>query len=572
MLNENKLFLEWQEALQDIPEYAEELKQIENDQDEIIDRFYTALNFGTAGLRGIMGLGINRMNKFTVGQATQGLASYALTKLNAPSFAIGYDSRINSKVFAEHAASILAANGIEVHIYPELAPTPALAFAVRELGCDFGIVVTASHNPSQYNGYKVFGNDGCQIDDDIAADIFSEIQKTDIFEGVKTIPFEAALAEDKIVYISDDIPKKYIDVVLTQALKPEVCAEADIDIIYTPLHGTGNLYVREALRRMNVKNVTVVKEQELPDGNFPTAPYPNPEFPEALELGMKLSKERDADLLIATDPDADRVAIVVKHDGELVRITGNELGVLLLDYIAKTRKELDTMPDNPVAVRSIVSTKLTDKVAAAYGVSVRDVLTGFKFVGEVIGQLEAKGEIERFIFGFEEACGYLIGTHVRDKDAVVTSVLVAEMISSLKLEDKTAVDRLEEIYKAYGYYSNMTQNLVFEGAEGMDKMKSIMDNLRHNPPESIVGRDVEVYLDYWTSIKYQDGDKFDIDTRPANVLEYRLSDDCGIIIRPSGTEPKLKIYYSLVSDSKEKVLELEKEYSRASVELAGVEA
>lgn len=572
MEKERALYSEWVQALKGSPEYEEELKSIENNPGEIEDRFYKELTFGTAGLRGFMALGTNRMNIFTVGKATQGLADYLLSQNNNPSVAIAYDSRNNSKTFSEHAASVFAANGIKVYLHPTLVPTPVLAYTTKTLGCDCGVMVTASHNPKEYNGYKVFDSNGCQIGSDVAGAVFTAIQKVDIFAGVKTINFKDALDKKQVSYAEDKIKEDFLDTVFAEALQPEVCKKAELSMVYTPLNGTGNLFVREILKRLEVGSVSIVKEQEMPDGNFPTCPYPNPEFPEALEYAISLAKEKEVDFVLATDPDADRANVAVRHNGEYEMMTGNKLGVLLLDYIAKTRIKLGTMPKNPVTVRSIVSTKLTDKVAAEYGVEVRDVLTGFKYLGEVIGKLAETNEENRFIFGFEEAIGFLIGTHVRDKDAIVASTLLTEMIAYYKLEGKTLVDVLEEIYEKHGYYSNMAQNLVFPGAEGMDKMTGIMSELRNNPPEEIVGRKIVTYLDYKTSVKVENGVESKLDFESSNVLEYRLEDGCGIIIRPSGTEPKLKLYYSLIGKSYEEVANLEKEFAPASVELAGVEA
>lgn len=571
MSRELALYNEWLEALADQPEFLKELENIKDDQEEINDRFYKELSFGTAGLRGLIGMGTNRMNFYTVGKATQGLASYWSIIKNEPKIAIGYDSRNFSKEFARHAASIFAANGMRVFLYPQLSPTPALAFAVRELGCDCGVMVTASHNPAEYNGYKVYNKDGCQIDDDVADDVLKNIDKVDIFTGVKTMDFGKAMEEGKISYIDDAIPEKFCATVVTEALRPEIIPTAGLKGVYTPLNGTGNLYIQDVFRRIGMTDYEIVPEQEMPDGNFPTIPYPNPEFPEAMKLAVELARKNKADFVLATDPDADRVAIAVPHNGDYRILTGNEMGVLLLDYIAKTRKQIGTLPQRPVAIRSIVSSKLFDRVAKEYGVTVVDVLTGFKHVGNAIGQMEKDGDKDSFIMGYEEAIGFLIGTHVRDKDAIVASVLMVEMLSSMKLAEKTAIDVLNEIQDKHGYFSNLTQNLVFPGQEGMEQMQDIMKGLRNNPPEKIVGRKVTAYLDYKTGVHLKDGEQTKINKPSSNVLEYHLEDDCSIIIRPSGTEPKLKIYYNLVAKTKPDVDKLEAEYRVASVELAGIE-
>lgn len=572
MNNETRLYTQWLNALENTPAYKDELDGIKDNQDEIIDRFYKELTFGTAGLRGLIGLGTNRMNEFTVGKATQGLANYILKHHQSPKVAIGYDSRNFSPEFAQHAAEIFSANGIQVYIHKALVPTPVVAFTVADLGCDFGVVITASHNPAAYNGYKVFNSKACQIDDDVAESVMAEIGKLDIFEDVKAKNFDDGIKDGSIKFVDDKVLDDFKDTVFKQALQPEICKNANINMVYTPLNGTGGPFVTAMLNRLGVENLHIVKEQAEPDGNFPTCPYPNPEFKDALELALKLAKEVNADFLLATDPDADRVSIAVLYNGEYEILSGHHLGVLLLNYIASTRKELGTLPKDPLAIRSIVTTRLTDEVAKDYGVTVKDVLTGFKFVGEVIENLDQKNEKDRLIFAYEEACGFLIGTHVRDKDAVVTSLLVTEMMCYYKSKGINLIDVLEDIYSRHGYFSNMAQNLEFKGAQGMEDMTAIMAKLRDNPPKEIVGRKVVSVLDYKTGIRNDEGTESKLDFRSSNVLEFHLDDGCAIIIRPSGTEPKLKLYYNLIGKTRKDMEQLEKEYAPASVELAGVEA
>lgn len=575
------------------------------DKEDLHDRFYRELEFGTGGLRGILGAGTNRMNIYTVRKATQGFANYLNLHYgqgsdqysgNAPAVAIAYDSRNNSRLFAAEAAGVLAANGIKAYLYKELMPTPALSFAVRQFGCCAGIMVTASHNPSKYNGYKVYNDEGCQLTLEAADEVLSHIGKVDLFRDVKIISGDTNLIEP----ISEEAAKAYLAAVMKESTGADC---SDLSVVYTPLNGTGNVPVRKILDRIGVKQVTIVKEQELPDGNFPTCPYPNPEKKEALALGLalceKLSKEGNApDLLLATDPDCDRVGIAVRHADETGKaeyqlISGNETGVLLLDYICTVRGQAGEnasaaegtqsvacpakpMPRNPIAIKTIVTSKMADKVAKNYGVAMIDVLTGFKFIGEQIGILEAAGEEDRYIFGFEESYGYLAGAYVRDKDAVNASMLICEMAAYYKKAGKTLVDRLNELYETYGYYKNDLMEFTFEGAAGMEMMNAIMSAFRAEAPARIIDRKVIEIADYKLSQRrILGGSKtcdLSVGMRPiklpkSDVLEYVLEDGSSIIVRPSGTEPKLKIYLSAKGGSRE---ESEEIIGRLKAELAEI--
>jgi phosphoglucomutase len=560
---EQALFRTWLEELKNEPSHQAHLLHIQGDEEEIKDRFYRTLEFGTAGLRGVLGLGTNRMNVFTVGQATQGLADYLAAHCEKPAAAIAYDSRINSDVFAQETARVFAANGVKVYLYKELMPTPALSYAVREYHCDTGVVITASHNPAKYNGYKAYDDTGCQIGPEVADEVMANIEKTDIFTGVKRVDFDEALADGRIEYIPDSFVEQYINRVSQEGFNVEACAAANLKLVYTPLNGAGNKPVRAILAKAGVKNITVVPEQENPDGNFPTCPYPNPEMKEALQLGLDLCQKTDSDMLLATDPDADRVAVAVKDGGEFRILTGNEVGVLLLDYICTVRHLRGKMPKNPVAVKSIVSSKLADAVAKNHHVEMVNVLTGFKFIGEVIHGLEEKGELDRFIFGFEESCGYLSGGYVRDKDAVDASLLLVEMASVYKLAGQTLLDALHNIYKHHGIYRNAVESFAFEGADGMDKMAAIMNGLREAPPAEIGGDKIAYIEDIGRSVRIENGVESPIALPKSNVLEYGLSTGCTVIVRPSGTEPKIKIYYSLVAKSDAEVDALEERYKQA---------
>ena len=528
----------WLEEVTD-PELSAELLSIRNEEKEVHERFYRSLEFGTGGLRGELGAGTNRMNIYTVRQASQGFAAYLLTQDEKPSAAISYDSRHQSDVFARETARVLAANGIKVYLYPHLMPTPALSFAVLDRHCTGGVMVTASHNPARYNGYKAYAADGAQISGHVAAAVSEEIEKTDIFRDVKLADFEEALADGRIEYIGDALIERYYAAVMAQALRPELGKAAGLRLVYTPLNGSGLVPVMTVLKRMGHTDITVVPEQEQPNGDFPTCPYPNPEILEAMQLGLNLCEKLGADLLLATDPDSDRVGTAVLQNGTPRLISGNEMGVLLLDYICRTRLELHKMPENPVAVRSIVSTTMTDAIAAHYGVEMRQVLTGFKYIGEQIAHLEAEGHPERFIFGFEESYGYLSGAHVRDKDAVNATLLVCEAAAWYAQQGKTLLDAIEALYKEFGCYRNALCSFAFEGESGMHTMQNLMKNLRANAPAEIAGYKVESAVDYDT-----DGTGLP----RANVLEYHLAGGHKLMIRPSGTEPKIKVYLSAVGE------------------------
>lgn len=550
-MNTSELYSLWLEKAVDDPDLIAELKGIEGNDDEIYDRFYRELEFGTAGLRGVIGAGTNRMNIYTVRKATQGLAEYVLDK-GGESVAIAYDSRIKSTLFAEEAAKVLAANGIKVYIYKELMPTPMLSYAVRELHCTSGIVITASHNPAKYNGYKAYGADGAQLSVENSAKVLSFVDKVEMFGGAKTMSFDEGITSGIIEYIGDELVEKYLETVKTRSVEK---VTADLKVIYTPLNGTGNKPVREILKRIGIKNVTVVPEQEFPDGNFPTAPFPNPEIRQAFECAINLSKSVEADLLLATDPDCDRVGIAVKNGDDFTLMSGNEVGACLLDYILSRRKANGTLPENPVAVKTIVSTPLADKIAAKYGCKLINVLTGFKYIGEQAGILEKKGEQERFVFGFEESYGYLAGAYVRDKDAVVASMLICEMAAYYKNLGKNLLDVINELYAEHGMVFTSQNSFTFEGAAGMKKMQDIMDDLRRLPPKKIGENQVVAISDYETSEKLElkSGKKSVITLPKSNVLYYDLDENgSNLIVRPSGTEPKIKVYITSVDADGEK--------------------
>ena len=516
---------------------AAELAFIEGKEDEIKDRFAVSLKFGTAGLRGVLGAGTNRMNIYVVRQATQGLANWVKTQGGKQLVAISYDSRINSDVFAREAACVLAANGISVRIYDALMPVPALSFATRYYEANAGIMITASHNPAKYNGYKAYGPDGCQMTDEAADIVYAEIQKTDVLEGAKRISFEEGLDKGLIQYVGDDCKEGLYDAIKACQVRPGLCKTAGLKLVYSPLNGSGLVPVMRILKDIGIDDITIVPEQQYPDGNFPTCPYPNPEIFEALRLGLELAKAQGADLMLATDPDADRVGIAMKcPDGSYELVSGNEVGVLLLDYICQGRMEKGTMPKNAVAVKSLVSTPLADAVAANYGVEMRNVLTGFKWIGDQIARLENAGEVERFILGFEESYGYLAGPYVRDKDAVVASMLICEMAAYYRSIGSSVKERLEAIYAQYGRYLNKVDSFEFPGLSGMDKMAAIMAGLRENPPAEIGGYKVVKTVDYKNTEE--------TGLPSANVLVYSLEGGATVIVRPSGTEPKVKAYYT----------------------------
>ena len=527
----------WLEADLEDAALKAELEAIAGNEEEIKDRFAVALAFGTAGLRGVLGAGSNRMNIYVVRQATQGLANWVKTQGGNQLVAISYDSRINSDVFAKNAACVLAANGIKVRIYDALMPVPALSFATRYYEANAGIMVTASHNPAKYNGYKAYGPDGCQMTDEAADIVYAEIQKTDILTGAKMMSFEEGMAAGLIEYVGEDCKEALYEAIEARSVRPGLCKTAGLKLVYSPLNGSGLVPVMRILKDIGIDDVTIVPEQQYPDGNFPTCPYPNPEIFEALRLGLELAVKTDADLMLATDPDADRVGIAIKcPDGTYELVSGNEVGVLLLDYICAGRIENGTMPKNPVAVKSIVSTPLADAVAANYGVELRSVLTGFKWIGDQIAGLEAAGEVDRFIFGFEESYGYLAGPYVRDKDAVIGSMLICEMAAYYRSIGSSIKQRLEEIYAQYGRYLNKVDSFEFPGLSGMDKMAGIMNSLRENPPTEIGGYKVVKVTDY----KKPEETGLPV----ANVLIYGLEGGATVVVRPSGTEPKIKTYFT----------------------------
>lgn len=546
-MTEMELYQSWRKNAIDDPDLQSELSAIENDAEAIQDRFYRDLAFGTGGLRGVIGAGTNRMNIYTVRKATQGLANYVKEAFSEPSVAISYDSRIKSTDFAKAAAEVLAANGVKVHIYTELKPTPMLSFAVRALHCSAGIMVTASHNPAKYNGYKAYGSDGCQMTIDAADAVLAKINALDIFNDVKHMPFDEALAADMISYIGDDVIEDYFRNVLAQGINTDLCAKSGLKIVYTPLNGTGNKPVRTILNRIGIQEVTVVKEQENPDGNFTTCPYPNPEIREALQLGLQYCDQVKPDLLLATDPDADRVGIAVPDGkGGYALFSGNEVGAMLLEYICEQRIQKGTMPKHPVAVKTIVTTDIVEAICKAYDVELIEVLTGFKFIGEQIGFLEEKGEEDRYIFGFEESYGYLAGSYVRDKDAVVASMLICEMAAYYRTKGISMMQARENLYQKYGVYVHAQHSFTFEGESGMIRMQNIMEHLRTHRPEQIDNLKVIQFADYekQVSIDLTTGTETTITLPKSNVLSFTLEQGAKVIIRPSGTEPKIKAYYT----------------------------
>ena len=549
-----KLYDIWCENATEDKDLIEELKSIENQDTEINDRFYTSLKFGTAGLRGVIGAGTNRMNIYVVRQATQGLANYVLNKYGKGAVAISHDSRIKADLFMIEAARVLAANGIKTYITRELEPTPVLSYLVRYFKCQAGIMVTASHNPAKYNGYKAYGEDGCQMTDEAATAVYDEIQKLDMFNDVKIADFDEALASGMIEYVDDSVYDSYLEKVLEQQVNPGTCKGADLKIVYTPLNGCGNKLVRRVLKTIGVEQVDIVAEQELPDGNFTTCPYPNPEIKEALQKGLELCEKVQPDLLLATDPDADRVGIAVRdYDGSYRLITGNEDGVMLTNYILSCMKEAGTLPEKPVVVKTIVSTKLINKLCEKYGCELKNVLTGFKYIGEVILNLEKKGEENRYLFGFEESYGYLKGTYVRDKDAVVASMLVAEMAAYYKKQGKSLAQVIDAMYEEFGYYLNRTVAFEFEGETGMQKMAAMMQQVRDELPEAVDGYKVVKVSDYQrkTETDLLTGTVEQLTLPTSNVIALHLENDNAVIIRPSGTEPKIKLYITAVGKTKD---------------------
>ena len=548
-----KSYETWLARATEDPDLQTELNAIAQDLEEINERFCRELSFGTAGLRGVIGAGSNRMNIYTVRKATQGLCDYLNAQYQMPAVAIAYDSRIKSIEFARAAAGNLAANGVRAYIFPQLEPTPVLSFAVRELKCQAGIMVTASHNPAKYNGYKCYGADGCQMTDADANAVTEYIRRVDIFDGVKSISYEEGIQAGSIVEIDRALLAKYMEKVLAQQVNPGVCKDADLKVVYTPLNGTGNLPVREVLSRIGIAQVAVVAEQELPDGNFPTAPYPNPEIRQAFACALELAKTEQPDILLATDPDADRVGIAVKREDDYVLMSGNAVGCLLLEYILSCKTAAGTLPADPVVVKTIVTSDLAARIAENYGCEVRNLLTGFKYIGEQIGLLEEQGHPERYVLGFEESYGYLAGTYVRDKDAVVASMLICEMAAYYKKQGKSLLDVYDAVCAQYGYYVNRLVNAEFEGTAGMQLMADLMEGLRKDRPVSFAGKQVIGFADYRESyaLTYATGEKTTLNLPKSNVLSFLLEDGAGIIFRPSGTEPKVKAYVTATGATEE---------------------
>ncbi len=568
-MTEKMQYQRWLDFPLEDPALKEELLSIKDQDEEIFDRFYQELAFGTAGLRGVLGAGTNRMNIYTVRKATQGMADYLNEKYPQSSIAISYDSRINSLLFAEETARVMAANGITAYLYDQLMPTPALSFAVRDLKCQAGVMVTASHNPAKYNGYKAYGPDGCQMTDEAAGAVLEKIGRIDIFDGVKVADFAQALGQGKIQYIKQEVIDRYLDAVESQSIRKGICADSGMKVVYTPLNGAGNMCVRAILDRIGIRDVVPVKEQELPDGNFPTCPYPNPEIREALQKGLDLCETEKPDLLLATDPDCDRVGIAVPHAGSYLLLTGNEVGVLLTDYIASSRIELGTMPQNPIVVKTIVTTSMIDRLAETYGFEVVNILTGFKYIGEQILRLEQKGEQDRYIFGFEESYGYLSGGYVRDKDAVDASMLICEMAAYYKKQGKTLADVLFGLYEKYGMHLNTQSSFTCEGASGMERMREIMEDLRKNAPDEICGKKVLWMSDYQASVKKSAAGQQPIHLPHSNVVEYGLEGDNVIVVRPSGTEPKIKVYFMVKGQSRAEAEDLEAQLKVQMTRLMG---
>ena len=568
-----KLYQTWCEKAVEDADLTAELAAVKDDENEIYERFYTALTFGTAGLRGVIGAGTNRMNIYVVRQATQGLANYVIGRYGGGAVAISYDSRIKADLFAKEAAKVLAANGIKAYLTTELQPTPVLSYLVRYFKCQAGIMVTASHNPAKYNGYKAYGEDGCQMTDNAANTVYSEITKLDMFDDVKTMDFDEAMAKGLIAYVEDEVYDTYLEKVLEQQVNPGICEGADLKVVYTPLNGAGNKLCRRIMDKIGVSCVEVVKEQEMPDGNFTTCPYPNPEIKEALQKGLELCEKVQPDLLIATDPDSDRAGIAVRdYDGSYRLITGNEDGVMLTNYILSCKKEAGTLPDRPVVVKTIVTTELIRKLCEKYDCELKNVLTGFKYIGEVILNLEKKGEENRYLFGFEESYGYLAGTYVRDKDAVVATMLICEMAAYYKKQGKSLAEVIDGLYEEFGYYLNKTFAYEFEGAEGMEKMANLMKSVRENLPATVSSYKVEKVSDYLLKKEtvIATGETTDITLPTSNVIALHLSGSNAVIIRPSGTEPKIKLYLTAVGTNKENANSVLADLKNAAEALLGL--
>lgn len=541
----------WCEKARADKDVIDELKMMESDESRIEDAFYRELAFGTGGLRGVIGAGTNRMNVYTVAKASQGFANYIKRNFlkEKQKIAVSYDSRIKSDLFAKVAASVFAANDIDVMIYSELMPTPCLSYAVRKLACAGGIMITASHNPSKYNGYKVYGSDGCQITTEAATEILVDINNVDVFSDIKEMTFEEGLKSGRIQYIGEDVYTEFVEEVKNQSCLGDFKVDKNVAIVYSPLNGTGLKPVLRTLKESGYTNITVVKEQEEPNGNFPTCPYPNPEIKEAMAMGIEYAKKCNADLLLATDPDCDRVGIAVKNkEGEYVLLSGNETGMLLLDYICARKIANGSMPKEPVCVKTIVTTDMAERIAEKYGVKTINVLTGFKFIGEQIGMLEAQGKEDSYIFGFEESYGYLSGGYVRDKDAVDGAFLICEMFAYYATQGISIIDKLNELYNEFGYCLNTLHSYEFEGSAGFARMQQIMQMFR-GEFEFIGSKRVMKCMDYSEGI---DG------LPKSDVLKFLLEDNCSMVVRPSGTEPKLKIYISVSAEDRNKAVELEK--------------
>ena len=549
----NSLYNEWLEKATVDPDIIAELESIKDNDEEILDRFYRSLEFGTAGLRGVIGAGTNRMNYYTVCQATQGLADFLKKHFENPSVAIGYDSRIKSDYLSREAAKVLAANSVKVYLFEELEPTPCLSFAIRHFHTSSGIILTASHNPAKYNGYKCYNSNGYQMTDEEANETYEFIQKVDYFTGIKTMDFDEAVEQGLIEYMGDEVIDAFLDEVQKQCINPEIVKESNLKVIYTPLNGTGNKPVRKILDRIGVKDVHIVKEQENPDGSFPTCPFPNPEIRQSFECALKMADEIKPDLLLATDPDCDRVGIAVQDgNGGYKLMTGNEVGAMMLNYLLSQKAEKGTLTPESIAVKSFVSTDLAEVIAKKYNCSFKNLLTGFKYIGEVITKLEAQGKSDEFVMGFEESYGYLAGTHARDKDAVVASMLICEMAAYYKSKGMSLAEVMDSLYDEFGYYFNVVESYTFEGASGMEKMAGIMDGLRQNAPSEFAGMSVTKTDDYKTSVSLNaDGTTSVIELPKSNVLAYTLTDGNKIIVRPSGTEPKIKAYITAIGKDKE---------------------
>ncbi len=550
MENVRNEYIRWCKLAKEDADVVRELSEISNDSDKVYDAFYRDLEFGTGGLRGVIGAGTNRINIYTVAKASQGLSDYLNNKYENPAVVIGYDSRIKSDVFAKVAASVFAANEIKVHIWPYLMPVPTVSFAIRYLNAAAGVMLTASHNPGIYNGYKVYGADGCQITTGAAAEILNEIQKTDVFEDVKKSDFDVMAEAGRISFIAEDVYTAFVDEVKGQSVLFGDDIDRNVSIVYSPLNGAGLKPVLRTLKESGFTNITVVSEQEEPNGHFPTCPYPNPEIKEAMALGMEYAEKNAADLLLATDPDCDRVGIAVKNPaGEYVLLTGNETGMLLLDYICSQRVKHNKMPDDPVLIKTIVTIDMAERIAKRYGVRTINVLTGFKFIGEQIGLLEEQGRAASYVFGFEESYGYLSGSYVRDKDGVNGAYLICEMFAFYKTRGISVIDKLNELYAEYGYCMNTLHSFTFEGAAGFEKMQKIMETF-HGEIQTIGSKKVEKTLDYSKGL---DG------LPKSEVIKYLLEDNCSVVVRPSGTEPKMKTYISVNAENKKAAEKTEQE-------------